>query len=142
MHTLRKLLPKKLFWRYMLIFVFVGVFPFVAITGISLEHASKALRNEAQSRITQMIHLSGVNLDSHFQSLESITERMYLYRVSENGTYKTLEGVLKSKGNVASNMNNYLSSLADSSSRHGRMCISTIALATSCRLWATRRASR
>lgn len=115
MHTLRKLLPKKLFWRYMLIFVFVGVFPFVAITGISLEHVSKALRNEAQSRITQMIHLSGVNLDSHFQSLESITERMYLYRVSENGTYKTLEGVLKSKGNVASNMNNYLSSLADSS---------------------------
>ena len=115
MHTLRKMLPRKLFWRYMLIFVFVGIIPFVAITGISLNHTSNAMRNEAHSRITQMIHLSGVNLDAHFQSLESITERMYLYRISENGTYKTLESVLKSKGSKASDMNNYLSGLADSS---------------------------
>ncbi len=116
MRFLRKLLPKKLFWRYMLLFVLVGIIPFVIITVFSLNHTSHAMKEEAESRIRQMIHLSGVNLDSRFRSLGNITERMYLYRVYENGTSKNLEGILKGRGNTESDMSNYLSGLADSSS--------------------------
>lgn len=116
MHTIRLLLPKKLFWRYMLIFVLVSIIPFVAITSISLNQMSDALKAETKSRISQMIHLTAVNLDSHFRALGSITERMYLYRVSDNGTYKTIEEVLKSKEGAEFNMMNYLTGLADSSS--------------------------
>lgn len=90
MHGIKKLLPKKLFWRYVLIFVLVSIIPFVTITGISLHRMSDALRAETESRITQMIHLTGVNLDSHFRALGSMTERMYLYHASEKGTYKSL----------------------------------------------------
>jgi two-component system sensor histidine kinase YesM len=112
---LQRFLPKKMFWRYMLIFTLIGMIPFVVVTSLTLNNMSSAIQAETESRISQMLHLAGVNLDTRFQSLSSMTEKMYLYRISENGTYTSLEGILKSKANTQANMNNYLSSLADSS---------------------------
>lgn len=99
----------------MLIFTLIGIIPFAVVTNLTLNHMSSAIKEETESRISQMLHLAGVNLDAHFQSLSTMTEKMYLYRISENGTYTSLEGILKSGSNTPSHMNNYLSSLADSS---------------------------
>ncbi len=114
MRFIRRLLPKKMFWRYMLIFTLIGIIPFTVVTSLTLNHMSAAIKKETESRITQMLRLAGVSLNARFQSLSSMTEKMYLYRISENGTYTGLEGILKSGVNTQANMNNYLSGLADS----------------------------
>jgi len=116
MSLLQRILPKIMFWRYMLIFTLAGVIPFAAVTNLTLTRMSSATKAETESRISQMLHLAAVNLDSHFQTLSNMTEKMYLYRVSDNGTYKGLEDILYSKINTKANINNYISVLADSNS--------------------------
>ena len=72
-----------------------------------------------------MIHLASGNLDSHFKALSSITEKMYLYRVSEKGQYSSLEQILKNKTNVQSHLNNHLYSLETAAIFCGTYCLLT-----------------
>ncbi|MBR1709407.1 MAG: histidine kinase [Clostridia bacterium] len=115
MKFIGRFLPKKMFWRYMLVFILVGIIPFIVVTNLTLNNMSSAIRQETESRITHMLHLAGVSLDMHFRALSGMTEKMYLYRTFENGTSSNLEQILKSGTNTKDNMNNYLSSLAESS---------------------------
>ncbi|MBQ8136876.1 MAG: hypothetical protein IJ174_05515 [Clostridia bacterium] len=47
------------------------------VTTLTLNHMSSAIKKETESRISQMLHLAGVNLDARFQSISTMTERMY-----------------------------------------------------------------
>ncbi len=114
MSFLHRIFPKKIFWHYVMIFVLVGIIPFIAVTSITLNRMSLALTEEATSRVNQMIHSSAVNLDSQFYSLASLTRQMYLYRVSENGQYSSLEQIIKSNNNTVSYIQNYIAVLEDS----------------------------
>lgn len=114
MSFLQRFFTKKLFWQYVMVFVLVGIIPFIAITGITLNRMSQALTEEATERVTQMIHSSAVNLDAQFDSLASLTKQMYLYRISENGKHSNLEEIIKDNSNAASYLKNYIAALEDS----------------------------
>lgn len=114
MQHFRQLLPRTLSFRFLLIFFFAAIVPFLTISTITLSRVSDAMEEEAQERITQMIHLAASNLDAHMDTLSSITEKMYVYSTGEYGVTKTLEDILKSSGSsTTAIMKNYVSTLLD-----------------------------
>lgn len=90
MQHFRQFSPRTLSFRFLLIFFFAAVVPFLTISMITLSRVSEALEQEAQERITQMIHLAGSNLDARMDALTSITEKMYVYSTNEYGAVNTL----------------------------------------------------
>ncbi|MGN0775688.1 MAG: sensor histidine kinase [Candidatus Ventricola sp.] len=114
MQHFRQLLPRTLSFRFLLIFFFAAIVPFLTISTITLSRVSDAMEEEAQERTTQMIHLAASNLDAHMDTLSSITEKMYVYSTGEYGVTKTLEDILKSSGSsTTAIMKNYVSTLLD-----------------------------
>ena len=95
MQHFRQFSPRTLSFRFLLIFFFAAIVPFLTISMITLSRVSDALEQEAQERITQMIHLAGSNLDSRMDALTSITEKMYVYSTNEYGAVNTLEDILR-----------------------------------------------
>lgn len=113
MQHFRQFSPRTLSFRFLLIFFFAAVVPFLTISMITLSRVSDALEQEAQERITQMIHLAGSNLDSRMDALTSITEKMYVYSTNEYGAMNTLEDILRSGKNTATSMKDYVSTVLD-----------------------------
>lgn len=113
MQHFRQLLPRTLSFRFLLIFFFAAIVPFLTISTITLSRVSDAMEQEAQERITQMIHLAASNLDSHMDTLTSVTEKMYLYSTNEYGMLKTLEDILRDGKSTAAFMKDYVSTVLD-----------------------------
>jgi two-component system sensor histidine kinase YesM len=111
---MRHLIPRKFSWQLMTVFAVFAIVPFVIMSWLSLDRMSQALEKETKTRVTQMIHLGGTNLDARFQTLSNTTEKMYLYHVSINGTSSDLETILKSHRNAQFEMSNYVGNLLDS----------------------------
>lgn len=116
MQKLRRLLPKTLSFRLMLIFFITTIIPFIFISTVTLTRVSDAMEEDAKTRISQMIHLVGNNLDSRIQSITAITERMYLYRTTLNGVTVSLEDMMASPSGGASLIKQYVSATLDSNS--------------------------
>ena len=115
MRFFQRLWPRKFSWQLTAVFLLCAMLPFVVLSWLSLGRMSRELEKETETRITQMIRLVGSNLDARFRSLGSITEKMYLYHTSSNGTLSDLETILKSHPNAQFEMGSYVSSLLDSS---------------------------
>ncbi len=111
---MRHLIPRKFSWQLMAVFTVFAIVPFVIMSWLSLDQMSRELEKETENRITQMIRLVGTNLNARFQTLGNITEKMYLYHVSVNGTSSDLETILKSHANAWYEMHNYVGNLLDS----------------------------
>lgn len=116
MQHIKRLIPRTLSFRFLTIFFFAAIVPFLTISTITLSRVSDAMEKESHERITQMIHLVGNNLDSRVDALTSITEKMYVYSTSENGVRKNLEDILKNSKSTASSMKEYVSTVLDSNS--------------------------
>ena len=98
MQKLRRFLPKTLSVRMMLIFFFAAFIPFVFVSMMTLTRVSDAMEEDAETRLSQMIHLVGDNLDSRIHALTDMTERMYLYRTNSGGVTVGIEDILTGEG--------------------------------------------
>lgn len=111
---LKKLLPKTLSYRFMLIFFFAAILPFLCISLMTISRVSDAMEEEAEKRIQQMLHLVGNNFDSRINALTIITERMYLYTTTVNGVSMDIEDVLRYAPNPTIPIKDYLNTVLDS----------------------------
>ena len=115
MQKLRRFLPKTLSVRMMLIFFFAAFIPFVFVSMMTLTRVSDAMEEDAETRLSQMIHLVGDNLDSRIHALTDMTERMYLYRTNYGGVTVGIEDILTGSASAQSRMRQYVGGILDSS---------------------------
>lgn len=107
MQHFRQLLPRTLSFRFLLIIFFAAIVPFLTISTLTLSRMSDAMEEEAQERITRMIHLAASNLDAHMDTLTSFTEKKYVYSTGEYGSTKNLKDILKGNSSATAIMKHY-----------------------------------
>ena len=115
MNLLRRLFPRKLSWQIMLIFILLAMIPFTVLSTMALNRMAEETDREAKERITQILRLTGKNLNAHFHSIKLTTEKMYRYDIySEQGIRMNLENILKNAQDPRTLVRNYVSGLLES----------------------------
>lgn len=71
----QRLVPRKLSWQMMLIFIMITVLPFTALSVLALHRMADETDRESRNRITQMIGLTANQLDARFSAINNITEK-------------------------------------------------------------------
>ncbi len=114
MRLLRRLIPRKLSWQMMLIFIMITVIPFTVLSTIALNRMADETDREAETRMAQMIQLTANNLDARFRAINTITEKMYRYYIySPQGTRLNLENILKTSPDYQALVRNYVAGILE-----------------------------
>lgn len=84
-------LPKSIFIRFTLTFVFVGLLPLTLFTGFTISRFSRSTENNIVQSTQQMVALVANNLNARLGDIAHQTASMYLY---DSASYGTLRSIL------------------------------------------------
>ena len=114
MGLLRRLVPRKLSWQMMLIFIMITVVPFTVLSTLTLNRMADETDREAENRMAQMIRLTASSLNARFRAINAITEKIYLYYIySDQGIRMDLESILKASANYQASVANYAAGILE-----------------------------